>query len=302
MTEAARSRPTPVFVLGLERSGTTWLANILGNHPDAVAVQSEDHFGVHESIFFSHFARAYGDLADDANFRRFAEDFTTSDYYLLSGLPAKWLTERRPRTYAEAFGLVMDEMANRAGARVWIEKSPSHTLLAEDLAREFPDARFVGIVRRPQAVINSHLSLAGEPVPRYPRRARTVFRMARDCSLYERWLSRFCRGRDDAVFTTYEELRADPERETARICEHIGIEFTPSMLDLPWRRNTSFDAARPRSKSLGRTDRMIVGASLAALRLVPVSALERQVERSQERSGIQWPRWVWRRRDAAATG
>src|SRR5919108_3944767 len=86
----ASDRPTPVFVLGLERSGTTWLANILASHPQAVAVQSEDHFGVHESIFFSHFAPAYGDLNEEHNFRRFATDFTASDYYLLSGLPADW--------------------------------------------------------------------------------------------------------------------------------------------------------------------------------------------------------------------
>jgi hypothetical protein len=85
VTALDTSRPTPVFVLGQHRSGTTWLANILANHHRVVAVQSDDHFGVHESIFFSHFARAYGDIADETNFRRFAADFAASDYYILTG-------------------------------------------------------------------------------------------------------------------------------------------------------------------------------------------------------------------------
>lgn len=86
VTAEPASHATPVFVLGVQRSGTTWLANILAQHSRAIAVQADDHFGIHESIFFSHFARVYGDLGDEANFERFATDFATSDYYVLTGL------------------------------------------------------------------------------------------------------------------------------------------------------------------------------------------------------------------------
>ena len=81
--------PMPLFVLGAQRSGTTWTANLLAAHPQVAAVQSDDHFGIHESIFFSHFARAFGDLDDDANFDRFVAQFVTSDYYVLSGPGAR---------------------------------------------------------------------------------------------------------------------------------------------------------------------------------------------------------------------
>ncbi len=299
MPDAGSDRPTPVFVLGLDRSGTTWLANILANHPRAVAVQSEDHFGVHESIFFSHFARAYGDLGEEPNFRRFAADFTTSDYYLLSGLAPDWLVRHRPRNYPEAFRAVMEEMARRrGGVEVWIEKSPSHTLLAEELAAAFPDARFVGIVRRPQAVIASQLRVKGEPPPPYPSRLASLLRSSRDCSLYERWLKAFCRDRDACLLTTYEDLAADAARQTERICDFIGIEFASTMLELPWRRNTSFASQRRRPGSLNLLDRLFVETAMTALRLVPLSVLRAQVARRQAREGIQWPPWCWRRRDA----
>ena len=38
-----------VFVLGLQRSGTTWVANMLHGSGSVAAVAAEDHRGVHES-------------------------------------------------------------------------------------------------------------------------------------------------------------------------------------------------------------------------------------------------------------
>jgi sulfotransferase family protein len=293
------SRPIPVFVLGLQRSGTTWLANVLANHPSAVAVQAEDHFGIHESIFFSHFARAYGDLADDLNFRRFAAEFTTSDYYVLTGLAPDWLLSDRPRSYPEAFRDVMDEMARRrGGAQLWIEKSPTHTLLAEELAAAFPDARFVGIERRPAPVIASQLRLDGDEPPRYPRRLLRLLSMCLVYSLNQRWLARFCGECDRCQSTSYEALSANPAVETERICEFLGVPFTEDMLDLPWRQNTSFEGRDQRSRSLSRLDRAVIAAAVAALRLVPLSLLRSFHDRRKARHGIEWPDWCWRRRDA----
>ena len=288
----------PVFVLGLQRSGTTWLANVLANHPAAVAVQAEDHFGIHESIFFSHFARAFGDLGDDSNFRRFAEEFVTSDYYLLTGLSADWLLRSRPRTYPDAFRGVMDEMARRAGAELWVEKSPTHTLLAEELAADFPDARFVGIERGPHAVIASQFRLEGGELPPYPRRFRELLSMSLNYSLNQRWLARFCRDCDRCVLTTYEAISAEPAAETERICAFLGVEFTESMLDLPWRRNTSFEGRKRPSRSLNALDRALVTLTVAALRPVPLSWLRSFHDRRKARHGVEWPDWCWRRRDA----
>jgi hypothetical protein len=86
-----------------------------------------------------------------------------------------------------------------------------------------------------------------------------------------RWLRRFCRYQEACFLTTYEDLAADPAGETERICDFVGIEFTPAMLDLPWRRNTSFRSV-PR-RSLNMFDRLFVAAAMAALRLVPLRAL-----------------------------
>lgn len=298
MTAGPAIQPTPIFVLGLQRSGTTWLANVLASHPDIVAAQSEDHFGVHESIYFSHFARAFPDLTSDESFRQYVDAFTTSDYYLLTGLEREWLYRQRPREHASAFRAVMDEMARRSGAQAWVEKTPQHTLLAEDLAAAFPDARFVAIVRKPMPVVASHVGLLAEWPGSRRRRVTQLVRLALACSLHERYLKRFCRTHAGAMLTSYEALGAEPGELAQRISSFVGVEFTPEMLDLPWRRNTSFRAGR--RPALTRRDRSTVAATLALLRLVPVRVLRAWTLRRQARREVDWPSWCWRRRDQEA--
>lgn len=294
---------TPVFVLGVQRSGTTWLGNILAQHSRAAAVQAPDHFGIHESIFFSHFARAYGDLAGDANFACFASEFTRSDYYVLTGLEPEWLEERRPRSYPDAFRAVMDEFADRDGrARIWIEKSPHHTLLADRLEAAFPDARFVGIVRNPTAVVASTLRMGEPRPPTYPARLGRVVRLAAKCSLYQGWLERFSRGRANCLLTRYERLAADPAAEVRRICDFLELEFEPAMLELPWPRNTSFGEAESRHPTLEAFQALVVRATTALMRPVPVTGRRERELRRLDRRGIDWPEWCWRRLDRRPPG
>lgn len=297
MSSARAPHPTPVFVLGVQRSGTTWLANILAQHSRAVAVQSADHYGIHESIFFSHFARAYGDLNNEADFRRFAADFTSSDYYVLSGLEPEWLSEIRPRSYPAAFRAMMDEFARRAGADLWVEKSPAHTLLAEQLAADFPDARFVAVLRETRAIVASQLWLPGRRPPAYPARLRRLIGLSLHCA-QQRWLRRFCKRNDACFLTTYERLARDTEGETRRICAFLGIDYEATMLELPWRRNTSFGAAERRRRALQLPDRLVVAVANAALHLLPASVVGSLIARRRARRGVIWPDWCWRRRDA----
>ena len=88
----------PLFILGKQRSGTTWLANQLSQHSQIAAVRSDHHNGVHESAFFSHVAGRYGDLTRQTNFVEFAETMAASDTLRIAGSTRRFCTGsgRRP--------------------------------------------------------------------------------------------------------------------------------------------------------------------------------------------------------------
>jgi Sulfotransferase family len=287
--------PRPVFVLGLQRSGTTWIANLLCEHPKIAGVQAAEHRGIHESIFFSHFARAYGDLRDDDAFGRFARHLTSSDYYLLTELPEDWLERQRPTSYADAFRLLMNEVARRKRATCWIEKSPHHTLLCDALAQQFPDARFVCVTRSDVGLARSRLWAYGRTPQRYPGRLFTLARATAANALYSRVLRQFVRRCPRAILVTYEALTEDLEREMRRTATFLGQAFDRRLLRSRYGANSSFGSERARAQALGRVDRAVIRLLSAVAGITPLAwlgALERRRGRASE---LEWPAWCWTR-------
>lgn len=287
--------PLPVFVLGLQRSGTTWMANLLSEHPQIASVQAVEHRGIHESIFFSHFARAYGDLADDATFEQFVRHFTSSDYYLLTGLPKSWIERQRPRSYAEAFRLVMDEVARTRRATCWIEKSPHHTLLCDELAREFPDARFLCVVRGDLGLARSRLWAYGRTPERSPARFLTLARAVAANALYSRELRRFAHHCPRALLVSHEAMVEDLEHEMRRAADFLGLPFDARLLRSRFAANSSFSSTQARSQALTWSDRAIVGLLGYAGRIVPLTWLDTLERRRGGAGALDWPDWCWTR-------
>ena len=290
----------PIFVLGVQRSGTTWMANLVAESSEVTAVQSADHFGIHESIFFSHFARAYGDLADDSNFEHFAREFTTSDYYVLTGIEAEWLWDLRPTSYSEAFHALMEEMSRRrGGTRFWLEKSPHHTVLADELFDAYGDARFICITRRRNDVIRSRLASSWSEPPRYPRRALILVRLTWTGDRYQRHMKRFAPRVEHAYATTYEALKTDTEAELRRVCGFLGLPWEPKMTEPRFAKNTSFRSLQERRRQeLSLADRAIIGLASAIFSVLPLGLIDRIAANRDRRRGVDWPEWCWRRRDA----
>jgi len=289
----------PLFVLGIHRSGTTWLANMLAGHSQIRAVEDEVHQGVHESIFFSHFARAFGDLSDDANFERFADAFVMSDYYLITELEPAWLYDRRPRSYSECFDAVMVEFARRTGgAEYWLEKSPDHTPFAGDLARDYPQARFVCITRSTLDVVRSRFWMRRRERPPLSQRLRLIFRFTTACVYHQRSLKRFAREQGSrAIYLTYESLKESTKPELRKILEFVGLPFEPEMTEPRYAPNTSFRSGRP--KPIWTSfDRFATFVFSSALHCIPLSVLRRLFVSRRSKRDVEWPDWCWKRRDA----
>lgn len=137
-----RMEAGPIFVVGAPRSGTTLLYSILLSSGELPLYRAESRI--------LECSTRYGPLRRDGNFRRFLRDYERSRQFARSGLDSRDLTDAPPESrasYAAFLRYFMDQVALREGKRRWAEKTPNHVFHMEELAEEFPDARFVHVVR-----------------------------------------------------------------------------------------------------------------------------------------------------------
>jgi len=232
---------------------------------------------------------------NDSNFARFVHDFAKSDYFLLSKVSKSWLADRPHRTYGTIFQELMERVALDQGATHWVEKSPHHSLLCEDLVELYPRARFVCLTREPAALIPSLLNAPWRRKTRYPLRALSIVRSCMTYQLYRDHLERFAKRHANAILLRYEDLSADCEHELRKLCSFLGLTYNDDMLHAPFERNSSFRSTRHRATAMSLQDNLYIRKSLAMLRWAPPNLLHLANRVKLSVRPEPWPDWVWRR-------
>jgi len=284
---------TPVFVVGKQRSGTTWLANQLCEHPQIAGVRHEAHLGIHESVFFSYIYGRYGCLRDRSNFIEFAEVMLASDYFRIAGITREFLYALWPTTYVDVFRAVHEYVAEQQGCPFWLEKSPTHAVWINELAAWYPDAKFVGVTRDLPAVVASDIRRFPDEHPDQAARCRSwrkrvILRTCFGREYYNKMIRAFARRHPDRILVVrYADMRADLEAVCRRICDFLGLEFDPRMLGQSFPPNTSFAEGR-RREVLTAGEKALVRAAGAVAAVVPRAVLSLADSR-------RWYRWPHRR-------
>lgn len=298
--------PRPAFVLGKHRSGTTWLANQLCAHPRIAGVQHADHFGIHESEYFTRIRGRYGDLIDRANYVEFVEVLSASDYFRLAGATRGFLYSLWPASYEEVFRAVMERYATRHGARLWLEKTPGHTPLVAMLARTYPDALFVGIIRDVSDVVGSSLAAAARRSggPLAPGlRLRMAARLVVTWTYYNRVLQEFAVRSQRLQLIRYEDLRVRNAEVLEGLCAFLGLEYHRAMHRAAFRRNSNFSNDQERQRALSPAEQRVVRALESALQRLPLAALRAMDKASRLRQQRRpLPSWFFRTLPAFPAG
>jgi hypothetical protein len=255
---ARRPLETPIFVLGLPRSGTSFLHGLLaedeGNraprcweaiypypdHPSSGRGAGPDKVQRQFAIFH-HLAPEMRRLHPfDARSPQECTEFTAHSFKSLRfdmthHVPSyrRWLDQVG---YADAYALhrrYLQHLGGPEGAR-WVLKSPDHVFALDALRTAFPDARIVVAHRDPLKVLPSVARLT-EVIRRvFTRRVdRTSIgrQIAGDWRLGAQRLMEADRDglwAPDKVFHVhYRTLTREPVRTVQRLYEHFGMELTP---------------------------------------------------------------------------
>ena len=220
MSEPLRPQPTPFFIVGAQRSGTTMLRLMLNAHSRLCVP--------FESRFIPDFCRrqaAFGDLRVIDHMRALL-DAIAEDEFVRKGrlVPDKEaVLQRNPQTYAQLVDAVFASVASADGKQRWGDKTPSYLLEMDALWTLFPGCRFIHLVRDGRDVALSLKSLSWG--------SKDLLRVAQD------WRWKVTLGRkmgrmvpDHYLEIHYEDLVASPRDTLRRVCEFIDEPFEERML------------------------------------------------------------------------
>jgi hypothetical protein len=182
----------PVFIFCSVRSGSTLLRMILNSHSQLYAPH-ELHLN--------------------------ALQVQLQDKYVRESMAVLGLGEAELTTML--WDLVLARALERSGKSVLVDKTPRHVFAWPRIARTWPDARFVFLLRHPAAIVDSW------------HRARP--RQGRDEAVagVTRYVTKIEEARQVLSGHTvrYEDLVADPEGEARRLCTFLGVPWEPEMLE-----------------------------------------------------------------------
>ena len=215
-------RDAPVVILGVSRSGTTLLKEMLDQHP-SLAIPPE-------SYFIPQLWDRHGEWPDP---ERFVTDIGRLARVREWGVTPADVRERiseRP-SFADAIRAIYQAYADTRGKPRFGDKTPAYMQRLDVLERAFPDAQYVHLVRDGRDAGLSFIEMRRRPRFNWARpRSLAAF-----AALWRREVEGARRfGRELApgryLELRYEDLVADPELTLRELCGFLGLEFDPGML------------------------------------------------------------------------
>jgi hypothetical protein len=222
------SASSPVFIVGLQRSGTGILLNLLQSHPEVCTVGGEVHEVLQagrrngESLWSSLLRRS---RSLPIRFLQGEDAFLVNQWaprrplrprsmtwidraFRESMLRARGVTENRYKS--DGVPYTTEEIAR---SRFVTKLLQGLLFLTEEMMRVYPRARFVGMVRNGLALCESHIRRGTDPVE-----AATAWRVA--CDQMIRYADRY----ESFRLIRFEDMARDPISTFDEISRHSKLD------------------------------------------------------------------------------
>ena len=236
-------RQQPVFVVGFPRSGTTLLAGLLGAHSRLICGPETEFFTGLET------ANRGNRLCQAAKWPEEAADFLFSkvhekpipDYYGITRAEMVSYLVQRERSCPAILESLTETYMRRQGKQRWVEKTPTHLIYVREIRRYYPDAPIIRIIRDPRDVALSLLNVPWGP----PGFAAAILHWR----YFDDLSAPFFDTDRNTLTVRFEDVVMNPESELQKLCQFIGEEFEPGMMDtsqsvahvnptkIPWKQN-----------------------------------------------------------------
>ena len=263
----------PIFVSGIQRTGTSLIYALLASHPGIAMTRRTN--------WWTFFDGRFGDLVDDGSLDRCLGMMMR--YRRHAKLQPDWARLREDfrageRSYCRLFALLEEQHAARVGKRRWGDKSLNTERYADRVFACFPDARILHMIRDPR---DRHASVLKRWKSRGGVGSATAAWLA-SVELAERNVARYP---NQFRIVRYEDLAAEPEATLRELCQFIGEPFEPAMLSMSGASdfrdaggNSSFGrfaVGQISTASIGRYRDVLSGADIAFMHRHAGQAMKR---------------------------
>lgn len=261
---------TPIIVIGMNRSGTKWLSNLICSHQDVIGVQSRRHFGILETNMFGPMQEKFN-LSSPDDYVGFLEMWANTEFFRRTGIDKQVFYELnpRPRNFYEIFERLMNEFAEKNGKSYWLQKTaPS---LAIGVLEYFQSAKIILIRRNLLDTLRSTWALHKDQSSR--KIIRTTFTY-----VHQRKTLRSIANKYNVAELDFTELKSSTTEEMSRIFLEIGLDPNNASLEQLYKKNTSFDNDSERHTIMSTFDRIVVGIAAAMFWAVPITIMSMLIE------------------------
>lgn len=226
------------FLMCTERSGSNFIVSLMNGHPKISGPPSSHLFRL-----FGLNAHNYFPTSNPANWTAFCEDLVSGQENMLS----KWETKVDAaeldaacpnRTIREALDYAYAKEC-RGGEKLSFVKENYTYMVTAFLLANWADAKFVHMVRDPRDVAASWVKTSGTAGGVKEATATWL----KDQTESVRYFNQI-KSSGRALQIRYEDLVADTPATAKKLCQHVGAEYDPVMLDFYKDKRTAQNARR----------------------------------------------------------